>query len=86
MQQGKHYSLLLLSTLPAGCALSATLVLVEHRQPSDRLHHIGLLVHNDDSSGAEAGLGRNQRVEIHHHVVANLRLRDDSEKLYRTND
>ncbi len=39
----------------AGRALAAALVLVEFRQPRDRLDDVGRLVHDDDRGGAEAG-------------------------------
>lgn len=38
--------------------------------PGDGLHNVGLFVHDDDGGCAEAGLGSNQGVEVHHNVVA----------------
>src|SRR5262249_55869978 len=64
------------STLATGRALAAAFVLVELREPGDRLDDIGRLVHDDDRGGAEPRLDVAQRVEIHQHGVAD-RFRDD---------
>ena len=52
----------------AGRALAAALVLVEIRQPRDRAHDVGRLVHHDHRRGAEAGAQLAQRIEIHRAV------------------
>lgn len=61
--------------LPARCALAARLVLVERHQPGNGLDYVSLLVHYDDGSGAEAGLGSNQRVEVHQDFVTNTGMK-----------
>ena len=58
-------------SLPAWRALTTRLVLVERHQSGDGLHHIRLLVHHNDGGGAKAGLGCDQRIKIHHNVIAN---------------
>src|ERR1700733_9909513 len=59
----------------AGRALATALVLVEFRQPRDRLDDVGALVHHDDRGGAQPRFDVAQRVEIHQHGVAD-RFRD----------
>ncbi len=54
-------------------ALAAALVLVELRQPRDRLDDVGRFVHHDQRRRAEAALLGDQRVEIHQHLVADRR-------------
>ena len=60
-----------INAFPAWRALPTRLVLVEGHQPGDGLHHVRLLVHHDDGGSAEAGLGSDQRVKVHHNVIAN---------------
>src|ERR1700724_2897592 len=57
-------------TLAARRALAAALVLVKLRKPSDRLHNIRRLVHDDNGSGAKGALDRLQAVKIHQHCLA----------------
>ena len=72
-------------TLAARGALAAALVLVEFRQPRDRLYDIGRLVHDDDGGGAEPALDGDQAVEIHQHRLAD-RLRYDRHRRTAGND
>ena len=60
---------------PAGAfaarrALAAAFMLVELRQPRDRLDDVGRFVHHDHRRGAEARFHVAQAVEIHQHGVA----------------
>ena len=64
------------AALAAWGALAAALVLVEFRQPRDRLHDVGRFVHHDDRGGAEPALHGDQAVEIHQHRLAD-RFRQD---------
>src|SRR5205823_11973513 len=57
-------------TFAARGALAAAFMLVEFRQPRDRLYDIRRLVHDDDCSGAEPALDCDQAVEIHQHRLA----------------
>src|SRR5690348_14166334 len=57
-------------TFAARRALPTALMLVEFRQPRNRLYYIGRLVHDDDCSGAEPALDGDQAVEIHQHRLA----------------
>src|SRR5690242_16985992 len=72
-------------TLAARGALAAALVLVEFRQPRNRLYDIGRLVHDDDCGGAEPALDRDQAVEIHQHCLAD-RFRYDRHRRTAGND
>ena len=38
--------------------------------PCNNLDDVGLLVHDDDGGGAEAGLGRHQGIKVHKDLVA----------------
>ena len=53
------------STLTAGCALAAALVSVELRQTEDGVDDVGLVVHDDDSSGTETRPAVLQVIEVH---------------------
>ena len=71
LTESPHHLVHPVAPLPAGRALSAALVLVEHGEASDGLDHVRLLVHHDDGGRAEAGLGGHQRVKVHQDIVAN---------------
>ena len=57
-------------TLAARGALPAGLVLVKVRQARDGVHDVRALVHDDHRRGAQTGLRRLERVEIHEHLLA----------------
>src|SRR5208283_2740311 len=61
-------------TLAARGALAAALMLVEFRQPRDRLHDVRRFIHHDDRRRAESTLDGDEAVEIHQHRLAD-RLR-----------
>lgn len=61
-----------LGALTAGRALAARLVVVELAQAGDGADDVGRLVHDDDGSGTETGLGVLERVEVHELVVADV--------------
>ena len=58
------------STLAAGCALAAALVLIELSQTKDSVNYVSLLVHNYNCSGAKTTLNILKSIEVHHNISA----------------
>mmetsp|Transcript_35491 Transcript_35491/g.114080 ORF Transcript_35491/g.114080 Transcript_35491/m.114080 type:complete len:280 (+) Transcript_35491:273-1112(+) len=64
------------SPLAARRALAARLVLVKLGEACDGGDDVGLLVEDGDGGGAEARAGALQVVEVHEHLVADVRRQD----------
>ncbi|GMT31566.1 hypothetical protein PFISCL1PPCAC_22863, partial [Pristionchus fissidentatus] len=65
-----HHLVQPVAALATRRALSTALVLVEERETGDALHDVGLLVHHNHGGSSESGLGGDERVKVHQHVVA----------------
>ncbi|KAG6557850.1 hypothetical protein Mapa_000618 [Marchantia paleacea] len=56
----------------AGCALAATLMLVEVGQSGNRIHHICRLVHYNNGCSSKTRLHCFQRIEIHEDIITDM--------------